>query len=118
MIENVFNNVSDCRQYAISGGNPISDPTMVRMVLSVFQDCGVFVEEVKAWHNKARPDKTYANLEIHFNNANKNRLLVDKSLKTTLAANKAETKTPVQDENTPPPPPEGWLLPHSWFLQE
>jgi hypothetical protein len=60
--------------------------------VAVFQVSGVFADEVKLWNNKPLADKTYANLQTHFKQANKNRLLSDKTLKETLAAHKALAK--------------------------
>jgi hypothetical protein len=113
-ILNVFNNALECQQYSIFGEDPISDDMLIRKTVKVMEASGVFVHEVKEWNNKAKADKTFANLETHFENANKHRLLSEKSLKETLAAHQAQTKTKEPEADTPAEPSFGYCHTHGF----
>jgi hypothetical protein len=98
----VFNNATARTQYAIIGGDPITEATLVRTLTKVFALSGVFELEMKTWKAKPRADQSYANLKTYFTNANKQRLLSDKTLQHTLAANAATVPPPTANGGDPP----------------
>jgi hypothetical protein len=102
-IHPVFTTAERCKQYSTIGGDTLSEGTITRRLTEVFQNSGVFDIECKQWRNKTAHEKNYVNLKKHFIQANKNRLLVERSLKHTLAANAAKENTPPPTVSTDPP---------------
>jgi hypothetical protein len=82
-LELVFARAHKCRCSAVSGGDPISDPAYIRILLEVFTESGVFTRALEDW--RAKDDAT-ANLKTHFGKADKERLRSTSTLKATLAA--------------------------------
>ena len=48
-IETVFNHGALCRELAAEGGNPITDPSYVLILVKIFRDSGVFQMEIREW---------------------------------------------------------------------
>ena len=87
----VFTNGNRCRKFATEGGEPIADSKYMRMLLQVFTESGVFGRAIEDWDAKPRAEKTVANLQRHFTEANKLRRKKEDSLKGALTANSAIT---------------------------
>jgi hypothetical protein len=86
-LELVFARAHKCRRFAVSGGDPISDPAYIRILLEVFTESGVFTRALNDWQaNKDDADHTTANLKTHFGKADKERLRSTSTLKATLSA--------------------------------
>jgi hypothetical protein len=73
-LELVFARAHKCRRFAISGGDPISDPAYIRILLEVFTESGVFTRALEDWRAKEDTDHTTTNLKTHFGKADKERL--------------------------------------------
>ena len=87
----VFTTGNECRQFAIEGGDPISDPAYIRILLETFTKSGVFTSDIRDWEKRPRTEHTVLNLTLHFNSANRLRRRSDDSLKGALSANSAIT---------------------------
>jgi hypothetical protein len=88
-LELVFARAHKCHRFAISGGDPISDPAYIRILLEVFTESGVFTRALEDWRAKDDADHTTANLKTHFGKADKERLRSTSTLKATLSAHAA-----------------------------
>jgi hypothetical protein len=73
-IESIFNNVSECRLLAESGGDPITEQTAVRTILQAFHSSSLFEHAVREWRNKPEAAKTLVNIRTHFQEANRLRI--------------------------------------------
>jgi hypothetical protein len=93
-LEHVFARAHKCRLFAASGGDPISDPAYVRILLEVFTESGVFTRALEAWRDKDDDEHTVANLKKHFAKADTERLRSTSTLKATLSAHAAIAKAP------------------------
>jgi hypothetical protein len=91
-LELVFARAHKCRCFAVSGGDPISDPAYIRILLEVFTESGVFTRALEDWRAKDDADHTTANLKTHFGKADKERLRSTSTLKATLSAHAAIAK--------------------------
>jgi hypothetical protein len=83
-LELVFARAHKCRCFAASGGDSISDPAYIRILLEVFTESGVFTRALEDWQAKEDADHTTANLKTHFHKADKERLRSTSTLKATL----------------------------------
>jgi hypothetical protein len=82
-----------CRHFAASGGDPISDPAYIRILLEVFTESGVFTRALEDWRAKDDADHTTANLKTYFGKADKEHLRSTSTLKATLSAHAAIANT-------------------------
>jgi hypothetical protein len=98
-LELVFARAHKCRRFAISGGDPISDPAYIRILLEVFTESGVFTRALEDWRAKDDTDHTPTNLKTHFGKADKERLRSTSTLKATLSAHAA-----IANASKPGPP--------------
>jgi hypothetical protein len=98
-LELVFARAHKCRRFAISGGDPISDPAYIRILLEVFTESGVFTRALEDWRAKDDADHTTANLKTHFGKTDKERLRSISTLKATLSAHAA-----IANASKPGPP--------------
>ena len=84
-IEALFLNAKRCRQFAVQGEDPISDPAYVAALIQVVRRSGVFTRAIEDWDLKPKADHTVANLHKHFLAANTSHLKnQDATLKGTL----------------------------------
>ena len=90
--ETVFKRANDCRAFARSGGDQLTDSKLIRETLKVFEKSGVLGDGVKDWKKKTAANKTWANMRTHFRDANRRRLLDSRtSNEAGCAANATET---------------------------
>jgi hypothetical protein len=114
-IETVFSNGTFCRRFAAEGGDPISDPAYVRILVDIFDASGVLPKAVEDWEHKPQADQTVDNAVTHFTRSNTYRMTREaKTTKTVLEANQATAKGPdnkplVYDDSGM----EGWFYCHS-----
>jgi hypothetical protein len=100
-LELVFARAHKSRRFAASGGDPISDPAYIRILLEVFTESGLFTKALEDWQAKEDEEHTMVSLKTHFDKADKERLRSSSTLKATLSAHAATT-------NAPRPGPPGW----------
>jgi hypothetical protein len=89
-IENVFTQVTSVRQFAVAGGDPISDATATREILKIFEQSGVFETALEQWRLQAINLRTYALLLPFFRTRNTERLRVLGLTGNKYSANKVE----------------------------
>jgi hypothetical protein len=111
-LEHVFARAHKCRRFAASGGDPISDPAYIHILLEVFTKSGVFTRALEDWQAKDDADHTTVNLKTHFHKADKERLRSTSTLKATLSAHAATTNTP---KPGPPGPSTGGCDLSTWM---
>ena len=70
-IETVFTKVLQCQRFATAGGDPISDLTVLRNTLDVFERSGALEDAITDWRKKAVADRTWTNFQTHFKQANR-----------------------------------------------
>jgi hypothetical protein len=73
-IETVWQNAQECRRFASSGLDPISESTAVRKTLSMFEKSGVFADAIRDWRKRPDPEWTWSNLKTDFARANRERV--------------------------------------------
>ena len=73
-IEDVWKQTRICRELAAQALDPISEPTAVRAILTNLENSGVFAHAVRTWREKPAAQQTLANIKLHFNTANKERI--------------------------------------------
>ena len=96
-IEEIFARGSFCRSLATEGGDPITDATYTRALVTVFEESGVLETACEDWNKKPRADRTLVNCELHFIEANLHRLTkAAKDTKSVLSANEAVTNQPTK----------------------
>jgi hypothetical protein len=93
-LELVFARAHKCRRFAISGGDPISDPAYIRILLEVFTESGVFTRALEDWRAKEDTDHTPTNLKTHFGKADKDLLPCSPWANSVMPAVKANSLTP------------------------
>jgi hypothetical protein len=92
-IHTVFERGTACRQFAEEGDDPISEATYTRILVDIFEQSGVLETAVDKWGEKPRADRTLANCERHFVEANQHRITkLSNATRETLAANAATHK--------------------------
>lgn len=97
-ITGVFINGNRCRKLAAEGGDPISDRTYTRALVTIFRNSGVMEEALKDWEKLPKAQKTVGNAIKHFTEHDKLRREAKQYLKDALTANTAMS-------NPPPVPP-------------
>ena len=61
------------QQVATAGGEPITETTLLRIYRKVLTDTGVFSLDLRDWDKKPAAEKTWANFQVFFTAANKER---------------------------------------------
>ncbi len=93
--EGVFDNAQDCQHFAEAGGDPISDPKVIRTLLKIFEDSGVMDDACSDWRKKPAAQRTLANMRIHFRTYNQERMRRTTTREAGFGtANAAQTNTP------------------------
>jgi hypothetical protein len=110
-LELVFARAHKCRRFAATGGDPISDPAYICILLEVFTESGVFTRALDDWRAKDDADHNTANIKTHFGKADKERLRSTSTLKATLSAHATIANTP---KPGPPFPFTGGCDPSGW----
>jgi hypothetical protein len=73
-IETVWQNAQECRRFAASGLDPISESTAVRKTVTMFEKSGVLADAIRDWRKRPDPEWTWANLKTDFARANRERV--------------------------------------------
>jgi hypothetical protein len=89
-IEAIFTNGNHCRQFAIEGGDPITDAAYMRILTEIFSASGVLTKAVDDWEDLEEEDQTVAALMAHFTKADNNRINKAATLKGVLSGNSAK----------------------------
>jgi hypothetical protein len=74
-IEDLFEQLRAGEAFAVDGGDPPSEPRLVRLGYSIIRKTGLFEIACREWRYKAPADKTFANLQIHFKQGDRDRQL-------------------------------------------
>jgi hypothetical protein len=74
-IEDLFEQLRSGEAFAVDGGDPPSEPRLVRLGYSLIQKTGLFEVACREWRYKPTADKTFANLQIHFKRGDRDRQL-------------------------------------------
>jgi hypothetical protein len=117
-IEDLWARTTECQDFAQRGLEALQDKTVVRLLLGVFEQTGVFTTACERWRERDIADHTLANLKLHFIKANRERLRKMTAGQMGFhGANAAEVSSPtppaVQNANaaaqvpTPTPPLRG-----------
>ena len=93
-IETVMAKAIQCQRFATAGGDPISDATVLRHMLAVFERSGVLDDAIKDWRKLTPANRTWANAQVHFKRANKERKRQATSKETGYAAANAASRAP------------------------
>jgi hypothetical protein len=72
-LEDLWLRINTCKEYADIAGEAITDSTIIRLTLEVFDKTGVYDHACLAWREKATVDQTMDKYKIHFTAANKER---------------------------------------------
>jgi hypothetical protein len=103
-IEGVFTNGTDCREFAIEGGNPINDMAYLQILITIFRQSGVMDDSLRTWAMKTAENQTLNKAIDHFTRANRYQRANRAYLKETIAANqviRAPAPRPPQQNTTP-----------------
>jgi hypothetical protein len=73
-LENLWQRISEIRQYATRAGEVIPETVVVRLTKQVIEATGVFTNAIDKWQDKTPADQTWANFLVHFNRENNERL--------------------------------------------
>jgi hypothetical protein len=73
-IEDLWNRIVETQSFAIRGLDPISDATVIRHTLAVFEKTGVFTDGVKDWRKLAAAEWNLPRFTSHFTQANLERV--------------------------------------------
>jgi hypothetical protein len=65
-LETVFVLGTECQDFAKAGGDPISNPAYLRILLDIFRASGVMATALEEWDSKAQDQKTITNARAHF----------------------------------------------------
>jgi hypothetical protein len=104
-INALWRQVKECRDFAVKGGKPIPDGTIVRLVTNNLDLTGVFTLDMHNWINKPEEiQQDYTQLKTFFNKANKNRINKLKKENSGFAG-AAITPPPKQPPAKPKPSP-------------
>ena len=91
-IKTVFVNGRTCRNFAVSGNDPITNATYIRQLMKTFTNSGVFTQAIHKWNLKAPVNKTVANLVTHFMHADVEQHLMDPMIAANAAQKMPATK--------------------------
>lgn len=72
-IENLWEQVKECRRFAAAGNDPISEITAVRKTLLNIEHTGVFTDAIRDWRKRPDAEWTWANFKSEFTIANRER---------------------------------------------
>ena len=90
-LEDLFNQVRKAQDFA-RPHDPISDLKAIRSITTNLENSGVFTDALKKWRARPAAEKTWANLNTHMTDANKERLRSITSTQAGYSSNNA-TKT-------------------------
>ena len=97
-IETWLKKVMECQEYALEGGDPISDVGMVNNGYNRFHGTHAFVDNCKKWKDRTNATKTWAEFVIFFTKSYNEYADSPESLRTTGIANNAEQLHNNQEE--------------------
>jgi hypothetical protein len=99
-IEDVWALIRETQRFAADGNDPISDTTVLSLLLTAFEKTGVFTTAVDKWRDKDPADWTLANFQAHFTKAN-----IERKRKSKLTAQSGGFHTANAAAGNPPPTP-------------
>jgi hypothetical protein len=71
----LWKRTNHCRRVATKARDPITDSALIRKVVIIFENTGLFEQALRAWRmDYSTAQQTVANLKIHFTKANKERI--------------------------------------------
>jgi hypothetical protein len=108
-LEDVWTLIRETQRFAADGHDPISDLTVLSLLLTVFEKTGVFSTAVDKWRDKDPADWTLANLQSHFTKAN-----IERKRKSKLTAQTGGFHTANAAAGTQPFPPSPSPAPSSF----
>jgi hypothetical protein len=73
-IEVLWIRLQEIQRYANAANEPITNDTVIRLTLPVFEKTGVFGTVTEKWRDRPDADWTFANFKAHFEKGNKERL--------------------------------------------
>ena len=100
-IESIFNNATRCVQFAQAGGEPIPTNMMLRKLINVLTNSGLFTVAIHEWEQQDDIDKTEPNFRTHFTQADAERRINNVSFKTVLTANTATSNNKTTETAKP-----------------
>lgn len=65
-LEDLWLRLSRCQEFAALANEPIPDPAVIRLTLTVFDQTGVYEHTCLTWREKPAVDQTMANFKLHF----------------------------------------------------
>lgn len=92
----LWNRIDDIKAFALAGGSPIDDRTIMQATLTVLANTGVFDTHIIIWKQKPQADWRYNEFMEFFNNAER-----DRNTKTAKTAG-FHTANATKPMNTPP----------------
>ncbi|MHA7856379.1 hypothetical protein [Marinobacter shengliensis] len=96
-VENLWERITEIRNVATAGGDPISDTATIELTLQGLAKCGVFDRAIQTWFDKPLAERTWVAFQDHFERAYENR----EREKTAKASGFA--CVPTHSANQPPP---------------
>jgi hypothetical protein len=99
-IEDVWMLIRETQRFAADGNDPLSDTTVLSLLLTAFEKSGVFSIAVDKWRDKDPADWTLANFRLHFTKAN-----IERKRKSKLTAQTGGFHSANAAAGTPAPPP-------------
>jgi hypothetical protein len=73
-VEELFARADECRAFATTGGDPISDATVIRELLKAIRKSGVMDAALSDWRKKPALERTYTYMLPHFRTENVERI--------------------------------------------
>jgi len=111
-IELLWDRLREVQRIAAFGNEPISDAAIVELTHLLFETSGVFAHTCETWLAHPANQRTYAEFQIAFTNANKQRLHRLTTSQARFHSANAATTTPACP--TPAPSPRHPVLPPAW----
>jgi hypothetical protein len=97
-LEDVWALIRETQRFAADGHDPISDTTVLSLLLTAFEKSGVFSTAIDKWRDKDPIDWTLANFQPHFTKAN-----VERKRKSKLTTQTGDFHTANAAAGTQPP---------------
>jgi hypothetical protein len=99
-LEDLWALIRETQRYAIDGNDPITDKTVLSLLLTAFEKTGVFSTATNKWRDKDPVDWTLVNFQDHFTKAN-----TERKRKSKLTAQTGGFHSANAADSTPPPTP-------------
>jgi len=73
-IEALWLRLKEIQRFAVAANEPITDATVIRLTLPIFEKTGVFGTVTEKWRDRPDAEWTFVNFKTHFEKGNKERL--------------------------------------------